>query len=265
MDGGVEQNTTMRSGGGKGAPSSRWPEMLFHVVILITPLVVPVTDALAATDPAAFDARTLLTLGINLGVIAFAIGTAIACLRATERARAAARVSAAEADRYRQSESTLDTVLAAEPQALLIVAESGPPELLVANLPVGLGVPRDAETLLTFEAWLDAPSASALELALQALADRGEAFNLMLSTLRDQFIEVDGRIAGRTIMLKAEPLRLLGCGHVFHTACIDQWLLMGSGNCPFCNRCVRETSKRDKEGQAGQSSSSPSRRRAPRS
>ena len=206
MDGGVEQNTTMRSGGGKGAPSSRWPEMLFHVVILITPLVVPVSDALAATDPAAFDARTLLTLGINLGVIAFAIGTAIACLRATERARAAARVSAAEADRYRQSESTLDTVLAAEPQALLIVAESGPPELLVANLPVGLGVPRDAETLLTFEAWLDAPSASALELALQALADRGEAFNLMLSTLRDQFIEVDGRIAGRTIMLKLRDL-----------------------------------------------------------
>ena len=81
---------------------------------------------LAATDPAAFDARTLLTLGINLGVIAFAVGTAIACFRATERARAAARVSAAaEADRYRQSESTLDTVLAAEPQALLIVARAG--------------------------------------------------------------------------------------------------------------------------------------------
>ena len=94
MDGGVEHNTTMRSGGGKAAPSSRWPEMLFRVAIVLVPLVLPVTSALAATDPAAFDARTLLTLGINLGVIAFAIGTAIACLRATERARAAARASA---------------------------------------------------------------------------------------------------------------------------------------------------------------------------
>ena len=34
-------------------------------------------------------ARTLLMLGINLGIIAFAVGTAIVCLRATERARKA--------------------------------------------------------------------------------------------------------------------------------------------------------------------------------
>ncbi len=206
MDGGVEHNTTMRSGGGKAAPSSRWSDVLFRVVILIAPLLLPVTSALAATDDAAFDARTLLTLGINLGVIAFAIGTAIACLRATERARAAAAASAKEADRYRLSESTLDTVLATEPQALLMVAETGEPELLVANLPVGLGVPREAHALLTFEAWLDAPSASALELALQTLAERGEAFNLMLSTLRDRFVEVDGRVAGRTIVLKVRDL-----------------------------------------------------------
>lgn len=48
---------------------------------------------------------------------------------------------------------------------------------------------------------------------------------------------------GRAILLKADPLRLLGCGHVFHTGCIDQWLLEGSGNCPICNRSVRETTE----------------------
>ncbi len=207
MDGGVEHYTTMRIGGGKAAPSSRWPQVLFRVAILIAPLLLPVTSAMAAaTDGSLFDARTLLTLGINLGVIAFAVGTAIACLRATERARAAAADSAKEAERYRASESTLDTVLTAEPQALLIVGESGEPELLVANLPVGLGVPREAHALLTFEAWLDSPSASALDLALQTLVERGETFNLMLSTLRDRFVEVDGRVAGRTIVLKVRDL-----------------------------------------------------------
>ncbi|CAD6577148.1 MAG: hypothetical protein TREMPRED_001869 [Tremellales sp. Tagirdzhanova-0007] len=46
---------------------------------------------------------------------------------------------------------------------------------------------------------------------------------------------------GRTILLKSDPLRLLDCGHVFHMNCIDQWLLTGSGSCPFCNRPVRPT------------------------
>src|SRR5574342_737770 len=94
MDGGVEHNTTMRTSGGKAAPSSRWPKVLFRVSLLIAPLLFPVTSTLAATDDAAFDARSLLTLGINLGIIAFAVGTAIACLRATERARAAAAQAA---------------------------------------------------------------------------------------------------------------------------------------------------------------------------
>ncbi len=206
MDGGAEHYTTMRMSGGKVAPSSRWPKVLFRVCLLVATLMLPVTSAFAASLEATFDARTLLTLGITLGIIAFAVGTAIACLRATERARAAAARAAAEADRYRQSEATLETVLAAEPQALLIVGESGEPELLVANLPVGLGVPREANALLDFENWLDAPSASALELALRALVDKGEAFNLMLSTLRDRFVEVDGRVAGHTLVLKVRDL-----------------------------------------------------------
>lgn len=62
---------------------------------------------------------------------------------------------------------------------------------------------------------------------------------------------------GRTIMLKAQPLRQLGCGHSFHvrprfnhkrigeanalqTGCIDRWLLKGSANCPFCKYSIRD-------------------------
>jgi hypothetical protein len=59
---------------------------------------------------------------------------------------------------------------------------------------------------------------------------------------------------GRTILLKADKLRQLGCSHVYHVSlsadspgfrlicqmdCIDQWLLKGSGNCPSCNAPVR--------------------------
>jgi signal transduction histidine kinase len=181
--------------------------MLFRVLAYSVPLcLLPLGAAMAASGAPALDARTLLTLGINLGVIAFAVGTAIACLRATERARKAQAEAQLEAERYRLSESTLDTLLAAEPQALLTVTESGEAELLVATLPATLGVPRDTSELLNFTAWLDAASAQALDDAIDALAERGEPFNLMLRTCRDRYVEVDGRTAGRTIVLKVRDL-----------------------------------------------------------
>ncbi|WVF72983.1 hypothetical protein IAT40_007801 [Kwoniella sp. CBS 6097] len=37
-----------------------------------------------------------------------------------------------------------------------------------------------------------------------------------------------------------ELLRKLGCGHIYHAKCIDQWLTKQAGNCPFCNRSVKE-------------------------
>ena len=60
--------------------------MLFRVVAFTVPLLLlPFEAAMAASDAPALDARTLLTLGINLGIIAFAVGTAIACLPASPR------------------------------------------------------------------------------------------------------------------------------------------------------------------------------------
>jgi signal transduction histidine kinase len=181
--------------------------VLFRVFACSIPFsLLPFEAAMAASDAPALDARTLLTLGINLGIIAFAVGTAIACLRGTERARKAEAEAQVEAERYRLSESTLEMLLLAEPQALLTVAESGEAELLVATLPPALGVPRDTTGLLNFAAWLDTTSAQELDDAVDALAERGESFNLMLRTQRDRCVEIDGRIAGRTIVLKVRDL-----------------------------------------------------------
>merc|ERR1712048_782337 len=35
-------------------------------------------------------------------------------------------------------------------------------------------------------------------------------------------------------------LRKLPCGHLFHSACIDQWMQMGKRTCPFCRKDVFE-------------------------
>jgi len=195
----------MRTSGGKAAPLSRWHHVPFRVLTSAFVILLPIEAALAA-DGTLFEPRTLLALGINLGIIAFAVGTAIACLRATERARKAEARATGEADRYRLTESTLDTVLAAEPQALLVLGESSEPEMLVANLPTSFGVPREARRLLHGELWLDAPSAAEFSVCMQALAEHGDAFNLMLRTQRGKYVEVDGRAAARTIVLKVRDL-----------------------------------------------------------
>ncbi len=193
----------MRTSGGTAAPSSGWRKRLSRVLALFLLVsLLSLQAALAAGDGPALDARTLLTLGINLGIIAFAVGTAIACLRATERARKAEAAAEREVERYRASEGMLDTLLAAEPQALLAVSESGEAELLIATLPAAIGVPTDTSELLNFAAWLDAASAQELDDAIDALVERGESFNLMLRTKRDRYLEVDGRTAGGTVFLK---------------------------------------------------------------
>jgi signal transduction histidine kinase len=190
----------MRTIGGEAAPSSRWPERLWRVSAYVIALLTAETAA-ASPGSLAFDPQTLLMLGVNLGIIAFAVGTAIACLRASERARKAESAAAREAERYRLNESALDTVLAAEPQMLLTMTETGEPAVLAANLPPALGVPREKEALLDFAAWLDGPSAAELDAAMQALAERGESFKLMLCTEREKHVEAEGRAAGG-LMLK---------------------------------------------------------------
>ena len=142
----------MRTSGGKAAPSSRWPEVLCRVLLCLhSALPVAPARGLCRGEPSAFDPRTLLTLGIILGIIAFAVGTAIACLRATERARKAEAAAQIEAERYRMSESTLETLLTAEPQALMVVAEIGRGRTAGARrLPAALGVPRDAGHAVEF-------------------------------------------------------------------------------------------------------------------
>jgi len=153
-----------------------------------------------------FDAPTLLMLGINIGVIAFAVATAIGCLRATERAKQAGERAALEAGRLRASETMLDTVLSAEPQVMLIWPGSGNPRILAANLSPALGVPTDEVPLLRFADWLTDASASALTDAMQNLSERGEAFNLMLSTRAGKHVEADGRATGGMISLKIRDL-----------------------------------------------------------
>ena len=199
---------TMRIWRGESARLAGWPPALLCLALLLAaalPLPVHAADALVPLSQV-YDIRMLLTLGITLGIIAFSIGSALACLRATQAALKARDAATLEAERYRASESMLEMILSAEPQVLLTWTAEDGPRVHVTNLPHGLGVPTEPNRLLRFEAWLDEASAALLTEAMQSLADRGEAFNLLLRTERQKHVEVDGRAAGGVITLKVRDL-----------------------------------------------------------
>jgi signal transduction histidine kinase len=184
-----------------------WPLVCLCLALLLAALPLPVQAASPLVPLSqVYDTRILLTLGITLGIIAFSIGSALACLRATQAALKARNAATLEAERYRASEGMLETILSAEPQVLLTWTAEDGPRVHVANLPHALGVPSEPNRLLHFEDWLDEASAAELTEAMQALADRGQAFNRMLRTERQKHVEIDGRAAGGMITLKVRDL-----------------------------------------------------------
>ena len=193
----------MRNSGGERAPLVRWQQVLFRTQFVTASFFASsVQAATGATGAGGVDVQRLLVLGITLGLIAFAVGTAIICLRAAERARQARAEAILEAEQLRASERTLELILAAEPDTLLTLTEGGSVRLLATNLPPSLGVPTEAAPLLRFTDWLDEASACELEEALDALSERGTAFNLALRTKRDKPVEANGRTAGGAMTLR---------------------------------------------------------------
>ena len=197
----------MRTSRGESARLVGRPLVCLCLALLLAALPLPVQAASPLVPLSqVYDTRILLTLGITLGIIAFSIGSALACLRATQAALKARNAATLEAERFRASEGVLEIILSAEPQVLLTWTAEDGPRVHVANLPHALGVPSEPNRLLHFEDWLDEASAAELTEAMQALADRGQAFNLMLGTQRHKHVEVDGRAAGGIITLKVRDL-----------------------------------------------------------
>jgi len=195
----------MLTKGGEAAPLFTWRVAVGLTVLACLGPEPAYAEAVLPLD-GGYDIRMLLTLGITLGIIAFSVGSAIACLRATKAAIRERDAAELEAERYRASENMLEQILTAEPQTLLTWTEEDGPHVHVANLPSALGVPSEPKRLLRFEQWLDEESAALLTQAMEALADRGEAFNVMLRTRREKHVEVDGRTAGGMITLKVRDL-----------------------------------------------------------
>jgi signal transduction histidine kinase len=139
-------------------------------------------------------------LALSLGIIVFAVVTAILLLRTHTAAAKAAAAARSEILSLRDTADRAHALLLAEPQIVVIwPPHDGEPEI-IGDVTIATRTPV-ARRALAFGTWLEPGKAHALEDAVDALRARGESFSLALTTLSGRHVEADGRaIGGRAVM-----------------------------------------------------------------
>ncbi len=148
----------------------------------------------------AMDRQEIVSLVLTLGVLLFAVVTAIALVRTKLRAAASENRLRDEIGALRAERDRVNALLLSEPQVVVSwAAADNEPEILGdTTLVAPAAVPQRA---LAFGTWLEPDKAQALERAVEALRARGESFAMSLMTTAGYAIEAEGRaIGGRAVL-----------------------------------------------------------------
>ena len=160
-------------------------------VLALHELVVSAQDSI--------DRHEIAVLVVVLGLILFAVVTAIMLVRARTRWTRLETSSRDEIATLRSDLDRANALLFSEPQ-VMVDWPAGSDEPRIDGDPgiVGVATPH---RVLAFGSWLEAGKAFAMEQAVENLRGRGEGFSLTLTTLHGHPIEVQGRaIGGRAVL-----------------------------------------------------------------
>jgi PAS domain-containing protein len=162
------------------------------------------------------DQHEIAFFALIVGVILFAVVTAVMLLRTRARTARLETWSRHEFTRLRDELDRANAVILSEPQ-VIVDWPAGSDEPGIDGDLSALGVSA-SHRVLAFGSWLDASKASAMDRAVDALRARGEAFSITLTTLAGHPIEAQGRaIGGRAVLrlkdasgIKRELVDLVG-------------------------------------------------------
>jgi signal transduction histidine kinase len=163
----------------------------------------PITDYLDAF--AAFDRHEVAALTLTLGVILFAVATAIALLRT--RTRAAQRLASChqEINELREERDRASALLLSEPQVIVVWPAGADEPDISGDVSILLRTPLPRR-VLAFGTWLAPEHAHAMEDAVDALRAEGKAFSLSLTTLQHRHVAAEGRAIGGRAVLRIKDL-----------------------------------------------------------
>src|SRR5215510_15055379 len=158
----------------------------------------PAFDTYISALPS-LDRDEIAALALTLGILCFAVVTALLFVRTRRRL---AEVEAAARDEAVASKAAIDRAYAlflSEPQILVAwPAAADEPEIIGDPTLVS---PADA-SVLAFATWLEADAARAMEHAVDALRARGVSFAMTVTTLAGRIIEAKGQVIGGRAILR---------------------------------------------------------------
>jgi len=161
-------------------------------------LLHPVSDYLDAFR--SLERHEIAALTLSLGVILFAVATAIALLRTRARAARELAVCHSEINELREERDRATALLLAEPQVMVVwLAGADEPDISGdVSLLLRTPLPR---RVLAFGTWLEPERARTMEDAVDALRTEGKSFSLALTTLQKRHVLAEGRaISGRAVL-----------------------------------------------------------------
>jgi signal transduction histidine kinase len=148
----------------------------------------------------------IVLLAILIGAIGFAAFSAIALMRARNRAEIENTELRTRIGDLKATADRAEALVQGEDQRLVAWGTPGEPPLVAGQLPERSGAPADRSGFLAFGTWLQPESAGRLDRSVARLRERGEPFTLTIATHAGRLVEAHGRTVGSAAVVRFRDL-----------------------------------------------------------
>jgi signal transduction histidine kinase len=149
---------------------------------------------------AQLDRHEVAALALTLGILCFAVVTAIMLVRTRRRLAETEAAARDQAIALRARADRANALLQSEPQVVIAWSTTDEEPEIIGD-PSLVTDMAAIDHVLVFDSWLEPRQAHAIESAVEALQARGVGFAMTLTTQADRLIEADGQaIGGRAVL-----------------------------------------------------------------
>jgi signal transduction histidine kinase len=147
------------------------------------------------------DRHEVAALALTLGILCFAVVTAVMLVRTRRRLAATEAAARDEIIALRARADRANALLMSEPQVVIAWSTTDDEPEIIGDPRLVTDI-RAVDRALEFNRWLRSDQASAIAGAVEALRSRGLGFAMTLTTQTSRLIEADGQVIGGRAVLR---------------------------------------------------------------